>query len=136
MRFICSFRVLVSVRFQIYLYGDADRDTSNARATAVDRITRLVWLCGDLDVKICWEPNLEWPESKEIIGECVEKLGQDLGLPPLHQEYLKSWPTEKVYVTPALRNERAETPPPSVEEMRSLFTPEYASQKWPKLVRS
>jgi hypothetical protein len=136
MRHTCSFPGVVSIRFQIYLYGGEDEDTAEAKATATKQILRLVALCGELDVKISWEPNSEWLGWKEIIDQCLEKIGQDQRLPPLHQEHLQSWPTERVYVTPALQNERADTPPPSVEEFRSWFTPEYALQKWPEAGRS
>lgn len=136
MRYICSFPGVVSIRFQIYLYGGEDKDTAEAKSTATERILRLVALCGELDVKISWEPNSEWPGWKKIIDQCIEKIGQDQRLPPLYQEHLQSWPTERAYITPTLQNERADTPPPSVEEFRSWFTPEYALQKWPKADRS
>ncbi|KAF2866919.1 hypothetical protein BDV95DRAFT_611212 [Massariosphaeria phaeospora] len=104
----------------------------DAKSSAIERIISIVQSLGKKDVKIFWEPNAELLEGKEIVDHCIERLGQDPITPKLHQDHLRSWPTERVYVTPALKDEEAETPPPSTEEFRSFFTRDWALKVRPK----
>ncbi|KAF2800339.1 hypothetical protein K505DRAFT_228919 [Melanomma pulvis-pyrius CBS 109.77] len=138
MAYIKSFPGLLSVRFQISLqksFSSEENDMDELKPLAVERILTLVGLLGNLDVKISWEPHPRWPDGKEIIDQCLEKLGQGQKLPLLHQQHLQSWPTEVMYINPAFKDVEVVCPRPSPEEMRSFFTRDWALKHWPKADR-
>lgn len=132
--FIRMFPGILSVRFQISICGDRINTTS-VQDVGVERILYLVETARQTiqsqDVKIFWEPWSMYPEGKLIVDRCIAELGQGTKLPKLHEEHLSTFPEERRYVNPAFKDVRAETPPPSIEEMRSYFSRDWADVHWP-----